>query len=181
MSFEIFNRKVQWSGEPAITLNKLGRISFNKTASLKLQQEAVESVLLLWDEEKRLIGVRPITKKDNRAYRISWSTRGDGCGFSSSTFLKYIGYNMSESRSFPAQWDEREQIFKIEVPQEYLKKDELVKQPMIRTIPPNTSDVKEQIDNKDLVCEVCGKLCKSAFGLSSHMRLAHSTKATANI
>jgi len=123
MGFEIFNRKVQWSGEPAITLNKLGRVSFNKTASTKLQKEAVENVLLLWDKENRLIGVRPITKKDNRAYRISWSTRGDGCGFSATTFLKYIGYDASESRSFAAQWDEQEQIFKVEVPEAYLIKD----------------------------------------------------------
>jgi hypothetical protein len=123
MGFEIFNRKVQWKGEPAVTLNKLGRVSFNKTASIKLQKEAVENVLLLWDKENRLIGVRPITKKDNRAYKISWSTRGDGCGFSATTFLKYIGFDTSESRSLPAQWDEQEQIFKVEVPEAYLIKD----------------------------------------------------------
>jgi hypothetical protein len=122
MGFEIFNRKVQWGGSPAVAFTKLGRFAFNKAASGQLEKAAVENVLLMWDKEQRLIGVRPITKKDNRAYKLHWGKRGDGCGFSAATFLKYIGYDTSETRSLPAQWDEQEQIYKIEVPEVYLRK-----------------------------------------------------------
>jgi hypothetical protein len=48
--------------------------------------------------------------------------RGNGCGFSATTFLKYIGIDLSESRSMPAKWDDGEEMFLIEVPQEYFKK-----------------------------------------------------------
>ena len=78
MGFEIFNRKVQWSGSPAITFNKLGRVSFNKAATALFEKNAVENVLLLWDEQNRLVGVRPITKKDNRAYKLHFGKKGNG-------------------------------------------------------------------------------------------------------
>ena len=121
MAFEIFARKVQWKGSPAVSFTKLGRFSFNKAATIQVEKNAVENVLLLWDAEKRLIGVRPITKKDVRAYKVHTGKRGNGCGFSASTFLKYIGYDMSESRSMPAKWDESEEMFIIEVPGEYFR------------------------------------------------------------
>src|SRR5664280_1381218 len=154
MSFEIFSRKVQWKGSPAIYLTKMGLFSFNKTASTRFQKEAVENILLLWDKEKRLIGVRPITKKDNRAYKLYWSKRGDGCSFSALTFLKFIGFDISETRSMPILWDEQE--------------DKSTKPPKI----------EDTISNEDLVCKICGRTCKSPSGLHNHMRLAHSTKAT---
>lgn len=182
MSFEIFSRKVQWKGSPAISLTKMGLFSFNKTASTRFQKEAVENILLLWDKEKRLIGVRPITKKDNRAYKLYWSKRGDGCSFSALTFLKFIGFDISETRSMPILWDEQEGIFKIEIPEEYFKKEGLVT-PIVKTNEQEDKSTKppkieDTISNEDLVCKICGRTCKSPSGLHNHMRLAHSTKAT---
>jgi hypothetical protein len=101
----------------------LGRVSFNKAATALFEKNAVENVLLLWDEQNRLVGVRPITKKDNRAYKLHFGKKGNGAGFSAATFLTYIRYDLSESRSILARWDEQEQMFVIEVPQEYLGKD----------------------------------------------------------
>ena len=76
MAWEIFSRKVRRSGTPAVTFNKLGRISLNKTATAILERDAVEFVLLLWDPIKRQVGIRPITKKDQRAYRLSLRKEG---------------------------------------------------------------------------------------------------------
>jgi hypothetical protein len=122
MAFEIFSRKIQRGGPPSVTFTTLGRLSFNMTATAQFEKNAVENVLLLWDKEKRLIGVRPITKKDLRAYKVHYGKKGNGCGFSAKTFLRYIGYNEGNTRSTPARWNEQEEMFIIEVPGEYLRK-----------------------------------------------------------
>ena len=123
MAFEIFSRKTQWGGEPTVTFTTLGRFAFNKSATVIFEKHAVENIILMWDKEKRLIGVRPINKKDPRSYKIHYGKRGNGCGFSASTFLKYIGYSEAETHSIPARWDEQEAMFIIEVPEQYLKED----------------------------------------------------------
>ena len=129
MAWEIFTRKVRRSAGPSITFNKLGRIALNKTATTILEKEAVESVLLLWDSAKRQLGVRPITKKDQRSYRLAYGKRGNGAGFSAKTFMDYIGYDYSESRSYPAKWDEAESMFIAEIPAEHLQKNQ--QQPLL--------------------------------------------------
>jgi hypothetical protein len=121
MPFEIFERKVRRSGSPFITFNKLGRLSMNKTATARLERDAVEFVLLLWDASKRQIGIRPITKRDSRAYRLAYGKKGNGAGFSAKTFMDYVGYDYKESRSVPIRWDEGESMFIGEVPAEYLQ------------------------------------------------------------
>jgi len=108
MAWEIFTRKVRRRGSPAITFNKLGRISLNKTATETLEKDAVEFILLLWDGGKRQVAIRPITKKDPRAYRLAYGKKGNGAGFSAKTFMDYIDYDYSESRSTPVRWDEGE-------------------------------------------------------------------------
>lgn len=121
MGWEIFERKVRRSGSPAITFNKLGRLSMNKTATVRLERDAVEFVLLLWDPSKRQIGIRPITKRDPRAYRLAYGKKGNGAGFSAKTFMDYVGYDYKESRSFPLRWDEGESMFTGEIPAEVLE------------------------------------------------------------
>jgi len=118
MAYEIFERKRQYSGSEAVTITKYGHLSFNKAAANKLKKEAVEDVLLLWDKEKRSIGIRAINKKDARAFAIHWSKRGDGAGFSIGSFVKHIEYNASESRAFPLQWDDEQRMFEFEIKKE---------------------------------------------------------------
>ena len=121
MAFEIFTRKHTRLRDPAISFNRLGRIGLNQAATLVLQKDAVEFVLLLWDKTTGVIAIRPITKKDPRAYRISYAKRGNGSGFSAKTFLDWIGFDYSSTRSFPADWNEREGRFEIKPLPETLK------------------------------------------------------------
>jgi hypothetical protein len=123
MGFEIFSRKIQRGGGPSLSFTKLGRFAFNKSATTQFENNAVENVLLMWDNEKRLIGIRPITKKDPRAYKVHYGKKGNGCGFSATTFLKYIGYKEKETQTVSARWDEQEAMFVVEVPEQFLGKE----------------------------------------------------------
>jgi hypothetical protein len=121
VAYEIFSRKITRMGSPAVSLNTLGRMGLNKAATTRLEREAIEYVLLMWDAEKRTIGIRPIKKRDSRAYHVSYAKKGNGSGFSAKTFLDYIGYDFSGTRSLAAEWNEAEGLFEIDVPVEQLK------------------------------------------------------------
>jgi hypothetical protein len=119
MGYTIFERKRIQSGTPGVSFSTGGRVGINQAATQILQANAVENVLLLWDEERRRVAIRPITKKDKRAYRL---TQGKSSSmFSGKSFLEYIGYDMGETRSFPAEWNEEDEIFEVEIPAEYFK------------------------------------------------------------
>ena len=122
MAYEIFNKKTQYRGTDAVTITKYGQLSFNKAASGILKKEAIDKVLLLWDKEKLSIGIRAINKKDTRAFVVRWSSRGDGAGFSIASFIKFIEYNASESRTFPVQWDDEQRMFEFKLNEDYFTK-----------------------------------------------------------
>jgi hypothetical protein len=120
--YEIIDRKIVYRGSPMITVTTVGRLSFNKGAAEIIKKEAIENVLLLYDKERRYIGIRSIAKKDPRSYQIHWNKRGDGAGFSATTFLKIIEYSASETRTFPLLWDEHQQMFEIALPEDCFTK-----------------------------------------------------------
>ncbi len=74
----------------------------------------------MWDKDTSTLAIRPITKKDSRAYRVSYAKTGNRSAFSAKTFLDWIGYDYSETRSMPAEWSE-EGWFAIQIPKEALK------------------------------------------------------------
>lgn len=119
MPYEIFTRKIRKMRTPAVTITKLGRLSFNKAATASFEKNAVENVLLLWDAEKHQFGVRVITKKDTRSYRLTYGAKGNGAGFSAKTFFDYIGLDYSESRAMSAEWNDQEMMFEVKVPEEF--------------------------------------------------------------
>ena len=119
MPYEIFTRKIRKLGTPAVTVTKLGRMSLNKAATAPFEKQAVENVLLMWDAEKRQFAIRAISKKDTRSYRLSYGAKGNGAGFSAKTFFDYIGFDYSESRTMPAEWNDNEVMFEVNIPDEY--------------------------------------------------------------
>lgn len=121
MAYEVFTRKTSRVGSPMVTLSILGRISLNKAATRTLEKDATEFVILLWDREARSIGIRPITKKDPRAYRVSYGKKGNGAGFSAKTFLDHIEYSPDQTRSFPVEWNDQENMFEVQIPVEHFK------------------------------------------------------------
>jgi hypothetical protein len=116
MAYEIFTRKVTRMGSPAIAIGRYGRLNINKAFTELLRHKAIERVLLMWDAESRKIGIRQISKKDSRAYELSFDQKNRGSNVSAKTFLDWIGYDYSQTRSFNVEWNDKEDIFEIALP-----------------------------------------------------------------
>jgi hypothetical protein len=121
MAWEIFNRKVTRVSTPAISVSAEGRVNLNKGVTKRLKDNAVEHVLLLWDKDNYRIGLRPITKRDSRAFRVLYGQRENSASMFAKAFFDHIQYDRSERRQLHAEWLEDDGMFSITVPRDAIK------------------------------------------------------------
>ena len=124
MAYEIFVRKTQRIGIPAISFSKIGQIAFNQSASRLLKDGSVKCVLLMWDPEDGMLAIKTTgNEADPRAYHIKYNDKGNGASFSCKTFLDYIGADYSKRQAIPILIDTgKEMIVEVEIPDSLLKK-----------------------------------------------------------
>lgn len=120
MAFEVYTRSYIRTTAPKITITNLGRLAINNSAAALLRKNNEQFVLLLFDKDTHRVAIQPAKKEDNRTYVLhAYGPKGrSGMGFSAVTFLNFIKYDWSETRSFTAEWHENMLIFAI--PQEHL-------------------------------------------------------------
>jgi hypothetical protein len=117
MAYEIFTKMTRVASEPKVSIGKkLGRMQFNASAAKILRDMAVDYALLMYDKENRMIAVKGISKKDNRAYSLRFAKKGNGAGFAAKAFLHHIGYDLTQTRSFECQWNDEQNMFEFQVP-----------------------------------------------------------------
>jgi hypothetical protein len=75
----------------------------------------------MWDKKNHVMAIGVITKKDSRAYSLRYAKKGSGAGFSGTAFLRYIGYDLSETRSFECRWNDEQNMFEIPISKNILK------------------------------------------------------------
>lgn len=124
MAYEIFTRKVPRIGTPMMSFSKIGTITFNQSAARILQKEAVEYILLLWDQSENKVAIKSTSnKKDQRAYRIRYASKGNGAGFSAKTFLDYIAVDYSERKAIQIEINTNsEMLVEVKLPDNFFKK-----------------------------------------------------------
>lgn len=124
MGYEIYQRTTTHKEtEPTVSIGKLGRIGLNRATTKVLRDHGVERVLLMWDKDRQKIGLRPIAKKDSRAYSIIYGRKDAYAMVSGKSFLAHIGYDTSESRTYSIQWNEAENMLELDIPAQHLRKD----------------------------------------------------------
>jgi hypothetical protein len=98
-------------------------MQFNKAATARLEKDAIENVLLLWDIDTRTVALRSISKKDARAYKVAYGAKGNGAGFSTKTFFDYIDLDYTESKTLPVEFgDGGDILMQFQIPPEYFLK-----------------------------------------------------------
>jgi hypothetical protein len=118
MAYEIIPKKKTRSISPFISFSPRGRVGLNQAATAIMENSAVEFVLLLWDKERHRVAIRPITKKDSRAYRLARAKSSSMVH--AKAFMEQIHYNADETRTFAAEWNEGEGLLEIDIPVECL-------------------------------------------------------------
>lgn len=122
MPFEVFTRDFVRSSAPKVTITNYGRFSINNSGSKMLRKNQETLVLLLWDKATHTVGIQPVKKEDHRTYPLkAYGPKGrSGNGFSAVTFLNFINYDWSKTRSFPVEWRGTENMLTFMIPQEHL-------------------------------------------------------------
>lgn len=125
MPFEIYTKERQSKSlAPMLSISaKLGRCTLNRAAAEMFDKDAVQTVLLLWDADTHRIAIRPIPKKDPRSFNVRYARdkkdkRAMSAAFSGVMFLKHVGYDMSDTKSYPLQWVPEQAHFEVQLPAE---------------------------------------------------------------
>lgn len=107
MGFEVYTREYVRSSAPKVSISTFGRISLNRGATEFLTKTYTGFVNLLWDKTSYRVGIRAAKKEDDTTYSLkAYGPKGkSGSGFSAVTFLNFIKYDWSKTRSFSAEWD----------------------------------------------------------------------------
>jgi hypothetical protein len=97
----------------------MGRIAFNMVATGILKDHNATHVVLMWDKESSECAARVASSKDAGAYKLTYNVKSNGAGFSAVTFLNYIRYDWTETRSFNAVWDDSSKMLVFTIPQQH--------------------------------------------------------------
>lgn len=107
-------RTASRSKDPRCSISKLGRISFNKAMSEKLQELNIERVRLFFEPNLRLIGIQPSDKDNHSSVKVSFSKRHGTAAISArSLFVEYEGRLPERAATYQVVWSEEDQMFII--------------------------------------------------------------------
>ena len=121
MAYEVFKRTGVRVEEPALSLVPDGRIALNAAAVRVLAQEGIKSVLLLWDKTNNRVALKAASKGDKNAYAVSIVRDKHSGSLRAKSFLGHIGWSAAKRTMLPANWNERERMFEVTLPQEHIR------------------------------------------------------------
>jgi hypothetical protein len=109
--YEVFEKKATRVEAPAVSVTP-SKLALNAAAARKFREEAVEYVLLLWDKIHRKIGIRVISKRDARSFKVSY-VRKSGAAITAASFLRFIGWKETKRMTFRAVWNEDQRMLEF--------------------------------------------------------------------
>jgi len=120
MAYEVFKRTGVRVEEPSISLVPDGRMALNAAAVRILIEAGVKSVLLLWDKRNNKVALKAAPKGDKYSYAVS-IVRGTHSGsLRATSFFGHIGWRAPKRTLLPATWNEKDKMFEITLPPEYV-------------------------------------------------------------
>jgi hypothetical protein len=122
MAYEVFKKTGVRVGSPTVALVPDGKITINAAAVRVLTQAGVKAVLLLWDKANNKMALKAASRADKSAYAVSMTGHHSG-SLRAKTFLAHIGWNAPDRERLPAVWDEKEKMFEVSLPPQYLRSE----------------------------------------------------------
>jgi hypothetical protein len=115
MAYTIYEKKNSRVLPLAVTITAAGRISLNAPLTRLFHKNAFKAVLLLFDDGKKMIALRPVKAKDSRSYSLSYGPDLSQVSMSGRSFLKQIGWD-GKVHKIPAHWDADKSIVEFNMP-----------------------------------------------------------------
>lgn len=99
--FEVFTRKyAKASSEPTLTVTVRGTLNLNEAAFVTLGKP--EAVVLLYDRDEAVIGLRPSSREEPNAYLVGrLGNGGKSRTIVCKDFCAWIGADLAEARRYP--------------------------------------------------------------------------------
>jgi hypothetical protein len=115
--FKIFAQKREHINLPmAVSIAPWGKVAFNRPASDLLKEKGIKTAVLLFDEENLVIGIRQPKGFNESEYKLSNSQHESYLVICPKAFLKFINWPLKKTRSFPVEWDEKENMLLVKLP-----------------------------------------------------------------
>ena len=119
MAYELFKSKATKFSSPQLTIRN-GKISFNADAGDILLKVGMNFCHVLWDVDALKIAIRPITKQDENAFKVSIPEGKRGGTISAQSFLNYIQWHAKGPVNIAANWNEGEHLLEASLPKQNL-------------------------------------------------------------
>ena len=120
MGYEVFTRTGVRVESPTVSLVPDGRITINAAAVRILIQAGVKTVLLLWDKANNRMALKAASRADKSTYAVSIAPGSHSGSLRAKLFLVHIGWNAPNRQTLPAVWDEKEKMFEVSLPSQFL-------------------------------------------------------------
>jgi len=122
MSYVMFENKALKIGSPALTVTGV-RLSFNADAGDILRRLGARFFHVLWDEGACKLALRPVSKLDDHAYKITFPKGKRGASFSAQSFLNHIRWGANKPITVPIAWSDKEKLFEAVLPKQWVGTD----------------------------------------------------------
>jgi hypothetical protein len=117
MAYQLFETKSVKIGTPSVTVSG-GKFSFNADAGDILHRVGAKFLHLFWDSEECRVAFRPLTKREDNAYKISFPQGKRGATVTAQSFLKHIRWKTTQPRSILITWNEKEKLMEAGLPRD---------------------------------------------------------------
>ena len=113
MPYELFSKKRTHGGPAAVSITKYGNFVLNSAAITHLQKRPYLQVY--WNKDEGKVAFKPLKSTDEYSYHVNYSPKGSVGSISGVAFLKHVGYSYKETKTFPANWNEKEGLLEIQL------------------------------------------------------------------
>jgi hypothetical protein len=120
VAYERFARTSVRVEEPTLSISGGTRIYFNSAACRILEQNAVKSVVILWDKAAHAIALQAAQKGDKDAYAVTFAAERHAATVVAKTFFKHIGWSSKGRETVPATWSPSQKAMEAKLPAKYL-------------------------------------------------------------
>jgi hypothetical protein len=118
MAYEIFDSKATRSRSPGLTIRADLRIAFNADARNLFTSVGAKYAQILWDRESLRLAIRPLTKPEARAFKLTFPNIRRGPTIAAQSFLRYIEWQAGEPFTTAVNWNEKEGLLEAALPRE---------------------------------------------------------------